>query len=89
MRFSFSHFLRLFSNDENTSFYLRPWFNPNESKAEINENARRAFESVIFIRQRLLTGQLFDDLTENIYQFAKSRNQLDLFDNRKVKSFHF
>ena len=53
----------------------QPWFDPDESDAEINENARRAFETVLLVRQRLYTGERFQNFAANIINFARETNR--------------
>lgn len=58
------------STDETSLAVRQPWFDPNESDPEINENARRGFETVLLVRQRLYTGERFQNFAANIINFA-------------------
>ena len=69
------------NNDEKSSSYLQPWFDPREP----NVRARRAFETVLYVRQRLFTGQPFERLAEQIVQFARKRSSALTFHHRRVQ----
>ena len=58
------------STDEKSLAVRQPWFDPNELNEQINENARRAFETVLFVRQRLYTGERFRRFAANVVEFC-------------------
>lgn len=49
----------------------QPWYDPDEIDQQINDNARRAFETVLLVRQRLYTGERFQNFAANIINFAR------------------
>ncbi|CAF1276151.1 unnamed protein product [Rotaria sp. Silwood1] len=61
--------------DENSLAVRQPWYDPNEVNNQINENARRAFETVLIIRQRLYTGERFRRFADNVVDFARETNR--------------
>ena len=65
----------LFSTDEKSLAVRQPWYDPTETNKEINDNARRAFETVLFVRQRLYTGERFRRFAANVVEFARETNR--------------
>jgi hypothetical protein len=63
------------STDEKSLAVRQPWFDPNESDQQTNENARRAFETVLFVRPRLYTGERFRSFAANVVNFARDTNR--------------
>ncbi|CAM4838878.1 unnamed protein product, partial [Rotaria magnacalcarata] len=63
------------NTDEKSLAVRQPWFNPNETISEVNENARRAFETVLFVRQRLYTGEQFRRFAADVVEFARDTNR--------------
>ncbi|CAF0987530.1 unnamed protein product [Adineta steineri] len=63
------------NTDEKSLAVRQPWFNPNEVDQEKNEKARRAFETVLFVRQRLYTGERFRRFATNVVDFARETNR--------------
>ncbi|CAF3305786.1 unnamed protein product [Rotaria socialis] len=63
------------NTDEKSLSVRKPWHDPNETNNQINENAHRAFETVLFVRQRLYTGERFRQFADNIVEFARQRNR--------------
>lgn len=67
---------RVYCSTDETSLAVRqPWFDPSESDPQINENARRGFEAVLLVRQRLYTGERFQNFAANIINFAHETNR--------------
>jgi hypothetical protein len=64
-----------FSTDEKSLAVRQPWFNPNEPDNQTNENARRGFETVLFVRPRLYTGERFRSFAANVVNFARETNR--------------
>jgi len=60
---------------------------PSESNKEINENARRAFETVLFVRQRLYTGERFRSFAANVVNFARETNRTKQLIHETVSFF--
>ncbi len=65
----------IFSTDEKSLAVRQPWYDPTETNNEINENARRAFETVLFVRQRLYTGDRFRRFAAGVVDFARESNR--------------
>ncbi|CAF0754736.1 unnamed protein product [Didymodactylos carnosus] len=63
------------NTDEKSLAVRQPWFDPNEKNNQININARRAFESVLFLRQRLYTSDKFRQFAQDVYEYAKENNK--------------
>ncbi|CAF3458292.1 unnamed protein product [Rotaria socialis] len=63
------------NTDEKSLAVRQPWFDPNETVSEVNENARRAFETVLFVRQRLYTGERFRRFAADVVEFARDTNR--------------
>ncbi|CAF0852137.1 unnamed protein product [Adineta steineri] len=63
------------NTDEKSLAVRQPWFDPNEVDNEINDNARRAFETVLFVRQRLYTDDRFRRFAANVVDFARKTNR--------------
>ncbi len=64
-----------FSTDEKSFAVRRPWYDSSEINNQINENARRAFETVLFVRQRLYTGDRFRRFAAGVVDFARESNR--------------
>jgi hypothetical protein len=81
----------IFSTDEKTSAVKQPWYDPNEVNNEINENARRAFETVLFVRQRLYTGDRFHRFAAGVVDFARESNRTKQLTHESVciQQFYF
>jgi hypothetical protein len=65
----------LISTDEKSSAVRQPWYDPTETNQQINENARRAFETALFVRQRLYTGDRFRRFAAGVVDFARETNR--------------
>ncbi|CAF1086005.1 unnamed protein product [Adineta ricciae] len=63
------------NTDEKSLAVRQPWYDPLEKDAEINRNARRAFETVLFVRQRLYTDERFRRFAANVVHFARITNR--------------
>ncbi|CAF0726875.1 unnamed protein product [Rotaria sordida] len=63
------------NTDEKSLAVRQPWFDPNEINSEVNENARRAFETVLFVRQRLYTGDRFRRFAADVVDFARETHR--------------
>ncbi|CAF1082671.1 unnamed protein product [Didymodactylos carnosus] len=63
------------NTDEKSLAVRQPWFDPNETDDEINQNAKRAFEAVLFLRQRLYTSDRFRQFAQEVYAYAKENNK--------------
>lgn len=63
------------STDEKSNAVRRPWFDPQENLTVINDNARRAFETVLYVRQRLYTGERFRRFASSVADFARETNR--------------
>jgi hypothetical protein len=87
------HCFSFYSTDEKSLAVRQPWFDPTELKDQANENARRAFETVLFVRQRLYTGERFRGFAANVVNFARETNRTKQLTHETVsfsKSFfHF
>lgn len=64
----------------------RPWLDPDEANNQTNENARRAFETVLFIRQRLYTGQRFRNFAASVVKFARETNRTNQLIHETVRT---
>ena len=64
-----------FSTDESSVSVRQPWYVPNATNNEINQNARRAFETVLFVRQRLYSGERFRRFVAGVVDFARELNR--------------
>lgn len=53
----------------------KPWYNPNDTRNETNKNARRAFETILYVRQRLYASERFRRFTANVLEFARETNR--------------
>ena len=73
--FCFCFVFCLRSTDEKSITVRKPWFDPKETDSKINDDARRAFETVLFVRQRLYTGDRFRRFYTNVVNFAREKNQ--------------
>ncbi|CAF4651746.1 unnamed protein product, partial [Rotaria sp. Silwood2] len=63
------------NTDEKSLAVRQPWYNSKEENNQINENAHRAFETVLFVRQRLYTGERFRRFASNVVDFARETNR--------------
>lgn len=79
----------MFSADEKSLAVRQPWFDPNETKNEINENARRAFETVLFVRQRLYTGERYRRFATDVVDFARETNRTKQLAHESVRALDF
>jgi len=78
----------IFSTDEKSFAVKRPWYDPNEINDKINENARRAFETVLFVRQRLYTGDRFRRFAAGVVDFARESNRTKQLTHESVRIQH-
>ena len=51
----------------------------------INDNARRAFETVLFVRQRLYTGDRFRRFASSVVDFAREINRTKYLTHETVR----
>ncbi|CAF1599336.1 unnamed protein product [Adineta ricciae] len=65
------------NTDEKSLAVRQPWYDPNEFDETVNEKARRAFETVLYVRQRLYTGDRFRRFAENVVEFARETNRTE------------
>ena len=65
---------KMFSTDDKSFSVRQPWYVPNATE-EINSKARRAFETVLFVRQRLYTGERFRRFAAGVVDFARELNR--------------
>jgi hypothetical protein len=63
----------------------QPWFDPNAVDNETNEHARRAFETVLFVRQRLYTGERYRRFAANVVEFARDFNRTKQLTRQSVR----
>ncbi len=68
-------FCFFFSTDEKSLAVRQPWYDANELNKQINDNARRAFETVLFVRQRLYTDERFRRFAANVVDFARETDR--------------
>lgn len=64
------------NTDEKSNAVRRPWFDAQENLTVINDNARRAFETVLYVRQRLYTGDRFRRFASSVADFARETNRM-------------
>ena len=83
----FDSFICLISTDEKSLAVRQPWYDPLEKDDEINRNARRAFETVLFVRQRLYTDERFRRFAANVVHFARITNRTNQSTHESVRSF--
>jgi len=79
----------ILSTDEKSLAVRQPWFDPNEMNSKINENARRAFETVLYVRQRLYTGERFRRFAASVVDFAREKNRTKQLMHETVRILHF
>ena len=75
-----------FSTDEKSIAVRQPWFDPNATDNETNEHARRAFETVLFVRQRLYTGEQYRRFAANVVDFARASNRTKQLTRHSVRT---
>ena len=51
----------------------------------INDNARRAFETVLFVRQRLYAGERFRSFVSSVVDFAREINRTKYLTHETVR----
>ena len=77
--------LFLFSTDEKSPAVRQPWFEQSDANSSLNEEARRAFETVLFVRQRLYTGERFRRFAASVVDFARETNRTRQLTHESVR----
>ncbi len=67
----------------------KPWYDPNAINNETNERARRAFETVLFVRQRLYTGDQYRRFADNVVDFAQNSHRTKQLTHQSVRIISF
>lgn len=75
-----------FSTDEKSVTVKQPWFDPHTADNQTNVNSRRAFETVLFVRQRLYTSERYRRFAANVVDFARESNRTKQLTHQSVRT---
>ena len=74
-----------FSTDEKSVAVRQPWLDPTEMNSSINDYARRAFETVLYVRQRLYASDRFRRFAASVVDFARESNRTKQLTHESVR----